>query len=209
MENKRTLKQRLARLHIFTVLACALVAIALVRIDWCGTCYSHPTRDGLCEHHLCHGWPTPFADHSVTHPWQLGTPNTGSRLTSSIPFLAMVDPQLWDDFRMNSVTGAIFDVSLHLFLIAATAAVILRLERRGWARGQFSIADMLSLTAAAGMVLGLICPVRIPLAAETYLPLDTLRLFDAVMVLFAVACAVWLVVSMLLTGLGKRNDSRA
>jgi hypothetical protein len=106
---------------------------------------------------------------------------------------------------MISVKGAILDVLLHSLLIAATVVAILRLERRGWARAQFSIADMLSLTAATGMVLGLVCTDQIPLASEMYLPLNTLYLFDCVVILFTIACAVWLIVSTAMERLGRKS----
>jgi len=41
MGNRRTLKERLSRMHVFTVLVCALAVIAFARIDVFGVCYGH------------------------------------------------------------------------------------------------------------------------------------------------------------------------
>jgi hypothetical protein len=104
------------------------------------------------------------------------------------------------------VKAAILDISLHLLLIATTAVVVLRLEKTRWTHLQFSISDMLSLTAATSMVLGLIYLDRVPLAPEMYLRLETLPIFDRVMTLLAIACAVWLIVS---TGSDRLGDKYA
>ena len=55
------------------------------------------------------------------------------------------------------------------------------------------------------MVLGLVCLDRIPLAVEWYSPLEYLLLFDRVMTLLAIACAVGLIVSTAIGRLGAKK----
>jgi hypothetical protein len=204
MENRRTLKERISRLHLLTVLACLLVANAFACIDYVGNCYSHGANQEYYKHYLRHGWPTTFAEHTVIGRWPPGTP--AFRLQIPFPYFDQVNPLGWTDFRITNVRASVLDVSLHLLLIAATAVVVLRLERRGWARVQFSIADMLSLTAATSMVLGLVYLDRVPLVPDIYLRLQTLPLFNRIMTLFAIACAVWLIVSTAMERLGGSRD---
>jgi hypothetical protein len=108
----------------------------------------------------------------------------------------------------------ICDGLLSLLLTTATGVVILRLQKRSWTRWQFSIADMFSLITTTSMVLGLIfLDSRLsiggdPAAEDIYLRLRDLPLFDRVMVLFAIACAVWLIVSTVSARLGKRTESQ-
>jgi len=116
----------------------------------------------------------------------------------------MVSPLRWRSFGVTNVRGAVLDIFLHLLLIAATAVVVLRLEKKRWTHLQFSISDVLSLTAATSMVLGLVCLDRIPLLPEMYLRLETLPIFNQVMTLFAIACTVWLIVSTIIDRLGDR-----
>jgi hypothetical protein len=108
--------------------------------------------------------------------------------------------------RLESVRAAVFDLLLHAVLIAVVGVMVFRLERRRWLPFQFSISDLLSLTATASMVLGLICLDRIPfLVHEGYLQLQSLPLLDGVMILFAIACAVALIVSTVIGRLGAKK----
>jgi hypothetical protein len=200
MEERRTLKQRLLRMHVLTVPVCAIVAIAFARIDFFGHCYSHSGNNEYYAHYLRHGWPTEFAEHTMTGRWPPGAP--AFYLHIPFPYGDQLNPLRWTHFRITNVKAAILDISLHLLLIAATAVVVLRLERRRWARLQFSIADMFSLIATTSMVLGLVCLDKVPLVPEIYLRLQTLPPFDCAMVLLAIACAVWLIVSTAANRLG-------
>jgi hypothetical protein len=207
VETRRGWKQRLARLHLLTVLVCVPVVLAFAGIDHCGRCYSHGVDNrGMCSHSLRHGWPAPFAEHTVTCPWELtkATAGKASGLSSRIPFRDAVDLRCWNDFRIGSVTGMILDVLLQLLLVAAMAVAALRLEKRNWRQWQFSLADMFSLTAAVSMVLGLIYLDRAPLAPNMYLPVQAFPLLDRVAILAAVGCAVWLIVSTAANGLGDK-----
>jgi hypothetical protein len=186
MEDRPATPKRRLRVPVLTVLVCALVVMAFAHINVVGFCYEVDVRDQWGEGHgygyrVCRGWPVPFA----------------------------APP------RTNILQGAVCDVFLATILLAATAVVVLRLERRGWARWQFSIADMFSLIATTSMVLGLIClDGRLSLGEdnvveELYVRLRDLPLFDRVMVLFAIACAVWLIVSTAANRLGDKCAGRS
>ena len=127
------------------------------------------------------------------------------------PWRACAIPFTWTSFRTSSITSLICDVLLSLLLIVATGVVVLRLERKSWTRWQFAIADMFSLITTVSMVLGLIYfDDRLSIGednavAEMYVRLRDLPIFDRVMVLFAIACAVWLIVSTAMERLGGKS----
>jgi hypothetical protein len=186
MEDRPATPKRRLRVPVLTVLVCALVAIAFLHIDVVGFRYRIVEDDTENDTDTsrpfdypcpdCRGWPVPFA-----------TP-----------------------VRPDILQGAICDLPLATILIAATAVVVLRLERRDWTRWQFSIADMFSLIATTSMVLGLtcldgnLCDGNISVVKELYTRLCDLPLFDRAMVLFAIACAVWLIVSTAANRLGDK-----
>ena len=195
---------------MLTVLVCTCVAIAFIHLDILGVHFSDFGEDEeipeyTYERHYCHGWPTAFLEHIDICKYG---PN---HLDEGPPFLDRVNPIKWTS-HITNMGAAILDGFLHLILIAATAVVVLRLERRGWARVQFSIADMLSLIATVSMVLGLICfDDRLSIGKDSavegmFLRLRDLPPFDRVMVLFAIACAVWLIVSTAMERSGGKRD---
>jgi hypothetical protein len=241
MESHRTPKRRLSRVPVFTVLACSLVAVAFAHMNvagrydyfrFCGYKYSgyvdtSPFGDGegpwiggprerpddySYHYYFRHGWPTPFGEHEER--WTYDADPPGNVVEAGPPLLRRMIPSRWTAFRMDSAKAAICDVFLSLVLITATGVVALRLERRAWARWQFSIADLFSLMATTSMVLGLIClDARLSVggesAAETvYARLRDLPLFDRVMTLFAIACAVWLIVSTVADRLGDKYTKK-
>jgi hypothetical protein len=211
-KNCPTLRQRRLRVPVVALLACMLAAIAFVHINAFGiySCHSHtegfPRADsgGPYEDCMRHGWPVPFARHKVIA--------RGGTWKAS--FADQVNVFAWDSFHVESTKGMICDAFLWFTLTAATGAAFLRLERRRWARLQFSIADMFSLMATASMVLGLIYLDNHlsfrgqPVVDDLYVWLRDLPWFDRVMVLFAVACAVWLIVSTVTDRLGDKRAER-
>jgi hypothetical protein len=234
-----TRKRRRLRVPVLTVLVCALVAIAFLHINaigvhcipiscgnranmwWEDTDTSEVSRAQWTRYrtiaydpdkdYFCHGWPTPFAEHVETSNDGTKSPaaNQGSLL------LDRANPLAWISFRMNSINGAISDTLLAVLLIVATLVAVLRLERRGWSRWQFSIADMFSLIATTSMVLGLVYfDGRLsfgedPVVEDMYVRLCDLPLFDRAMVLLAIACAVWLIVSTAANRLGDKCAGRS
>jgi hypothetical protein len=191
--------KRFSRIPVFTVLACVLVTVAFVDIDVDGALHWNADMLGkFNEYQFWHGWPTSFAKH-VEFGIDAGK--------SSPPrFLDHVNPSTWKAFSLTSVKAAVLVVLLHVMLIAATGVAVFRLERRQWKALQFSIADMLSLTAIVSMVLGLWYLDKTPfLVNEGYLNLGPLPLFDRVMVLVAIACAVGLIVSTVIGRLGGKK----
>jgi hypothetical protein len=208
------LVQRLSRTPVFAILACLLVAAAFVDIDVLGFSPNPGAEDTYVsldgsEFGFYHGWPAAFARH-VQHNRD-ATPLYGEgRIQYPSPsFLDRINPTKWEMLRLESVRAAVFDLFLHAVLIAVVGVMVFRLERRRWLPFQFSISDLLSLTATASMVLGLICLDRIPfLVHEGYLQLQSLPLLDGVMILFAIACAVALIVSTVIGRLAtKQTDA--
>jgi hypothetical protein len=200
-------KRRRWGVPVLTVLVCALTAIAFLRIDVLGVYYIRSVGwndEEAYEARFRHGWPTPFADHGQKGEFERSPTTLRDR----------IDTSQWTDCHMTSVTAAILDVALHLLLLAAVAVVVLRLEMRNWRRVQFSIADIFSLITTASMVLGLVyldnrlCYASESLVEGVFVRMRDLSLFDRVMVLFAVACAVWLVVSTVIARLGTRGKSQ-
>jgi hypothetical protein len=164
------------------------------------------------HYYFRHGWPTPFGEHEER--WKHAT---GQRWDTEEgpPLVLRIALSNWTAFRMDSVAATVSDVLLSLILIAASGVVVLKLERRGhWRKLQFSIADMFALIATTSMVLGLIgLDARLSIgedsAAETvYIRLRDLPLFDRVMVLFAIASAVWLIVSTVTDRLGDKSAKK-
>jgi hypothetical protein len=218
MEDDRlTLKRRLLRMPVVAVLACALVAVAFLHINVVGIYCDYrwngegitwsmiaPYYEDFYGDYFRHGWPVPSAKHKLIVNPRIQPPR----------FLDKLNLSKWDSFRIDSVKAVIGDVFLAIVLTAATGAAFLRLERRRWSRLQFSIADMFSLIATASMVLGLLCLDsrlslgREPVVEEMYVRLRDLPRFDRVTVLFAIACAVWLVVSTLIGRLGSKRAKR-
>jgi hypothetical protein len=104
------------------------------------------------------------------------------------------------------------DVLLFSTLTAATTIVASRFERGNWVRLQFSIGDLLSLITTTSMVLGIVfLDDRLSIGNQstvegTYMRLCDLPLFDRVMVVFAIACAVWLIVSTVICRLGSKGS---
>jgi hypothetical protein len=141
---------------------------------------------------LRNGWPVPFGEHTVSyasyrfwHSWPVG------------------------DFRLRSVTAAICDLFLAVVLITATGIAASRFARRLSGRFQFTIADMLALTAAVGMVLGFIGIDQLRYVEDIYTPLHRCTPFDLTMVLLGVGCAVALIVSTVCARLGSAPSGRA
>lgn len=189
-----------------TVLVCWLVLIAFAHMTFVGI---NRQKDihmywGSPSVKL-HGWPVPFAQRSV------GSMPFEESETVLVPSPNAENSSGLSSFRITNVTAAVRDVFLSLILVAATGVVVRRLETRNWARLQFSIGDILSLTAMTGMVLGLIyLDDRFSLGGHCiveglYVRLRDLPLFDRVMVLIAIACAVWLVVSTVIERLGGKR----
>jgi hypothetical protein len=230
MENRpATLKGRRLRVPLFTVLACLLVAIAFTHVNYMGIYVGRafygtttnlitdpedgsqsPARadDWSWGYRYCQGWPVPFAEHELSRKYDDSNfDDTGK----NVPLVCRVIPFMWTSLHISSITGLICDVLLSLLLVVATDVVVLRLERRTWKRLQFSIADMFSLIATVSMVLGLIYfDDRLSIGkdstvADMYVRLCDLPLFDRVMVLFAIACAVWLIVSTAMERLGGKH----
>jgi hypothetical protein len=203
--------KRFSRIPVFTMLACALVTVAFVDIDVGGVLLYRDDGvfPGFDECQFYHGWPTSFAEH-LEEGVRVSLPDDcGTELRLPLPprFLDHVNPSTWKAFSFASVKAAVLVILLHVMLIAATGVAVFRLERRQWKALQFSIADMLSLTAIAGMILGLLCLDETPfLVNEGYLNLGPLPLFDRVMVLVAIACAVGLIVS---TAIGRLGGKKA
>ncbi len=205
MEGDGTMRKRLrSRVPLFTVFACVLVAVAFAHINVLGVYRSYPHFPGegnpafysMVEDHFQHGWPIPYATHKL------------------VGDVEPKDTSLQPAFSIESLKGLICDAFLSLTFIAVTGVAVLRLERRRWGRLQFSIADMFSLIATTSMVLGLAClDGRLCVGDESaaegiYVRLCDLPLFDRLAVLFAVACAVWLVISTALARLGNRIKSQ-
>ncbi|MFZ1935873.1 MAG: hypothetical protein WCB27_08685 [Thermoguttaceae bacterium] len=195
------------RARLLTVFVCTLVVLSFMHMAIVGATTRSNTYQDL-KHTILHGWPAPFAEHrSGWNFFADGAVNPPS-------FSERVDPTKWTSFHISSVTNLICDGLLSLLLTTATGVVILRLQKRSWTRWQFSIADMFSLITTTSMVLGLIfLDSRLsiggdPAAEDIYLRLRDLPLFDRVMVLFAIACAVWLIVSTVSARLGKRTESQ-
>jgi hypothetical protein len=196
---------------VLAVLACVLVTVAFLDVDvggfFVGT-YGGPYYfSGPCQACSCfhHGWPTAFAEHAedgVIDPY-----HSDCEPGTSLPlgFLEHCNPFMWTAFRFTNVKTAILGILLHVSLIAATGVAVFRLGQRRWKPLQLSIADMLSLTAIVGMILGLVCLDQAPLFEEWYLPLRSLPLFDWLMTLFAIACAVGLIVSTVIGRLGVKK----
>jgi hypothetical protein len=196
------------------VLACMLVTVAFLDMD-VGGFYAGTYQVGTYQNPLyysgersqasfCHGWPTTFAEH-LEDGILVISGETCPDVCLPSRFLDHCNLFMWTAFRFTNVKAAILDILLHVVLIAATGVAVFRLERRRWMPFQFSIADMLSLTAMAGMVLGLVSLDRTPLCWDWYLPLQCFPLFDRVMTLVAIACAVGLIVSTASVRLGGRH----
>jgi hypothetical protein len=162
------------------------------------------------HYYFRHGWPTPFGEHEERWTYDANPPS--KVVEAGPPLLRRIIPSKWTSFRTDSVKAAVCDVFLSLILITATGVAVLRLEKgRCWKNPQFSIADLFCLIATTSMVLGLIClDARLSVgedsAAETiYVRLRDLPAFDRAMVLFAIACAVWLIVSTAANCLGDKR----
>jgi hypothetical protein len=193
---------------MFTVLFSALALVAALHIGAVGA----PSRSSNYHfyHHpiFLHGWPTPFAEHAIGGDYYDGDKGIWHRQG----FLDQIDPRNWWSLQTTSAGAAVCDAILALALVAATAAAVRGFEKRRWSPFQFSIGDMLSLTATAAMVLGLIyLDEHLSVGEESvvgdmYVRLCDLPIFDRVMALFAIACAVWLIVSTVINRLG---DTRA
>jgi hypothetical protein len=209
-ENHETLTQRLLRVPLLTILACTLAAIAFAHVDGMGT-RNRSLYDGEFDRYICQirrGWPVPFAGHVEYCPRD---PKSLPNMKETLTFFDRIDLSKETSFRKTSLTAAVCDVLLALILMAATGTAVWQLEKRRWNRLQFSIADMLSLGAAVSMALGLWClDRRLSLngnsaVEDMYVRLRDIPLFDEVMVLFAVACAVWLIVSTAAARLSGKN----
>ena len=111
------------------------------------------------------------------------------------------------DFRLRSVKAAICDLFLAVVLVSATGIAVSRFERRIRTRFQFTIGDMLSLTAAVAMVLGFIKIDQLQSVEDIYTPLHRCTPFDLTMVLFAVGFAVALIVSTVFGRLGSAKSN--
>ncbi len=216
---------------MFTVLACSLVAIAFAHMNVMGVYEGCPIFYGTTSNLITdpedgsqyparaddwswiyrfhHGWPVPFAKHELSRKYDDSNMTFEGR--KDVPLAGRAIPFTWTSFRTSSITSLICDVLLSLLLIVATGVVVLRLERKSWTRWQFAIADMFSLITTVSMVLGLIYfDDRLSIGednavAEMYVRLRDLPIFDRVMVLFAIACAVWLIVSTAMERLGGKS----
>ena len=173
-----------------------------------GEGHREKSDDYSWEYHFRHGWPTAFGEHAEKWTYDsLPPPNV---VEAGPPLLRRVIRPNWTSFRTDSVMGAMCDVFLSLILITATGVVVLRLERKRWRHLQFSIADLFSLIATTSMVLGLVClDSRLSIGEESavegmYVRMRDLPLFDRVITLFAIACAVWLIVSTAANRLGDK-----
>jgi hypothetical protein len=193
--------RRLLKGLVFTATICSLVAAAFVHLTVVGV-----TRQNISDWDAfstaLHGWPAPFAEHKGEGPCADGA-------RAPLPLSDKLS-----SFHISSVTSFVCDALLYLLLIAATGTVALRLWKRGVRRWQFSIGDMFSLIATTSMVLGLVCLDdrlslgEYPVVEDMYLRLRDLPLFDRVMTLFAIACAVWLIVSTVIARLGEKSAKK-
>ena len=200
-----TPKRRFSTAPAITAMVCALLITALIRVNIIGGDWAYKPIE-IHATIVCHGWPTPFAEHEMA--W---TPIPGEDTGETPPQpLDYWNPLKWASFRMLTVTGAVCDSFLSLILIAATAVVVLRLEKRDWTRWQFSIADILSLIATTSMVLGVVgLDGRLSVVGDMYVQLRDLPTFDGVMTLVAIACAVWLIVSTVFDRLGHSRAAES
>ncbi len=145
----------------------------------------------LVAQYFENGWPVPFGEYSLHY---------------------RKHNYLQDSFHLTSVKAAVCDVLLAAVLVAATGVAVFRLARRVRTSLQYTVADMLALTASVAMVLGLLCLDRLPKMAivwNIYTPLHNLTQFDRAMVLFSVGCAVALTVSTACARLGSAASGRA
>jgi hypothetical protein len=191
------------RVPFLVVFVCMLVTLAFIDIDAVGVDWEQSPPYAQGQVTFLHGWPVPFGEHKVRCTWRRGD---GDEWECRPPFLNRVNPFMWTPFRMFNVTTAVFDGIAQLLLVGATGVAVLRLQRRRWTRFQFSIAEMFSLTAATSFVLGLIGLGTVARDKGICLPLQAFSYFDQAIVLFAVACAVWLIVLSALNRLGRAKD---
>ena len=127
--------------------------------------------------HFSYGWPAPFGEYGLS-------------LRKSQFFQATEM-----SFRFTSAAAAIGDVFLAVALVAATGMAVSRFVRRLYGRPQFTVADMLAVTTAVAMVLGLLRLDGMVEVQDGYMPLRRCTQFDRAMVLLAVGCFTALTVS--------------
>jgi hypothetical protein len=198
---------RFSHMPLLTVLVVMLV-IALLRIDLIGICLDDCYADSPFYVLHKHGWPAPFAQHRVTAFDGGGISGIWPKKYAP-PLFARLVPFKWSEFRLTSAKGVLLDAAVQACLLMATAIVLWRLEKRLQTRFQFSIGDMLSFTAAVGMILGLVCLDRSPSVEgwhEWYSPLTGLPVFEGVMMSLAIACAVGLLVSTAFARMSRKDN---
>jgi hypothetical protein len=165
---------------VLAVLAAAATALAFLHISVWGAALPPESE------RYFNGWPVPFGAYSP-------------------PLQDQEAPEIWrrEPFRLTSARAAVSDLFLAVALIAATAVTIYRLVRRVLASLQFTIAEMLALTTAVAMVLGIArLDDRVQEVPDLYTPVCALHPFDQVTVLFAIGCAVAFVFSSVIARLG-------
>jgi hypothetical protein len=191
---------RRARLPVITAIVCAIAAAAFFHVNLHGTYrFGSGGADGVDYYdNFSYGWPVAFAEGTKDHSF------SGPRH----------DPFISSSAHMTSTKAAAADFFLASVLCFATGVIVLRLERRIGLRFQFTVADLLSLTAGTAAVLGLVrsestCK---SLSYDRHLyPYSMIRehpWFDQAMVYLAMACAVALTVSTAMNRLGRTQRAK-
>jgi hypothetical protein len=171
---------------VLALLAAAATAFAFLHLSFWWT----PSPDFFRLGRYFTGWPLPFSRYS------LSLIETGGGYWSDAP----------GSFQLTSTWAAVCDLFLAIALVDAVAVTVYRLVRRVLASLQFSIADMLALTTAVAMVLGVAhFDDRVRSVPDLYTPICALHPFDRVMVLSAIGCAVAFVFSSLIARLGSAS----
>jgi hypothetical protein len=170
---------------VLALLAAAVTGFAFLHISLYGerSCYYYFEGAGREYFEFITGWPVPFGRHHE-------------------------DESAWAALlRPANLQAAACDLFLAVALVVATAVTIHRFVRRVLASLQFTIADMLALTTAVAMVLGVASLDRERSDRQLYTPLRTLSEFDQVTVLLSLGCAVALVFSSVFARLGSAGSS--
>jgi hypothetical protein len=197
MENNRK------RASVVAGIACVLVAAALAHANLRGRPNDNagmdmlPRGDAWYYHQgFLHGWPVVLAEHTeriVNH-------DTGR-----------TDLLDWTSSRMKDWRNCISDAILSVMFCWGTGVVVYRLARRPWTRLQFSVGDLLCLTAVTAAVLGLVRfeltwaePLRSrdPYLVSPYSPIGEFPWYDRGAMYLSLACLVGLVVSTVVRRLG-------
>jgi hypothetical protein len=188
---------RRRRFPLLAVLAVALTAVAFGHASVRGAFVRKDRPQSgfdMCQvtsEYFAIGWPVPFGEYMLP----------GGKY--------QFPRDAWNSFHLMSATAAVCDVLLAVALVAATGVCVFRLVHGIRVRLQFTLGNMFALTTAVAMVLGLLRLDGMVEYEDGLTPLHQCGQFDRAMVLFAVGCAVALIVSTVTGRLGSAKSDRS